>query len=157
MRQVRKPPPASRQREPAGHSASDAQICCSPPAHLAGSHVVVMAPELLRPPQQTSPDLQLAATAYGMDSVGQPEVRTGFESRQTVLGHVQKERGHVHLSEIDRLLHGIECVGFGANPLGRGHLEPYRDQTRPTADALCEAAAAPLGARSAARAGWCRW
>jgi hypothetical protein len=42
---------------------------------------------------------------------------------QTVLGYVQPPFGHVHVSEID----GTKVV----NPLQPGHLEPYRDFTKP--------------------------
>jgi murein DD-endopeptidase MepM/ murein hydrolase activator NlpD len=54
---------------------------------------------------------------------------TQFSSRQviagkTVLGTVIKSAGHVHLSEIRD--------GKVTNPLLKGHLQPYNDQTRPT-------------------------
>jgi hypothetical protein len=42
---------------------------------------------------------------------------------KTVLGHVDAVAGHVHLSEIDK-----DTV---VNPLIRGHLQPYRDTTKP--------------------------
>lgn len=46
----------------------------------------------------------------------------------TVLGWIQAKFGHVHLAEIDRYrVH---------NPLDRGHLEPYRDWTKPVATEL---------------------
>ena len=44
-------------------------------------------------------------------------------AKQTILGYVQPPFGHVHITEID----GIHAV----NPLQRGHLTPYRDQTKP--------------------------
>jgi hypothetical protein len=44
-------------------------------------------------------------------------------ARKTVLGYVQPPFGHVHITEID----GIRAV----NPLQPGHLEPYRDTTKP--------------------------
>ena len=46
----------------------------------------------------------------------------------TVLGWIQPEPCHVHLAEID--------YGRVQNPLAPGHLEPYRDKTRPRATAL---------------------
>jgi hypothetical protein len=49
-------------------------------------------------------------------------------SEQTVLGAVQPERGHVHLSEIDR--------GVVENPLQPGHLTPYQDDTPPSVGEL---------------------
>jgi len=42
---------------------------------------------------------------------------------KTILGYVQKAAGHVHLTEIRD--------GKVTNPLQRGHLTPYYDQTRP--------------------------
>jgi hypothetical protein len=44
-------------------------------------------------------------------------------ARKTILGYVQPPFGHVHISEID----GTNVV----NPLQPGHLEPYRDFTKP--------------------------
>ena len=47
---------------------------------------------------------------------------------RTVLGWIQVRYGHVHLAEIDgHLVH---------NPLAPGHLEPYRDHTKPQATEL---------------------
>jgi Peptidase family M23 len=47
---------------------------------------------------------------------------------RTVLGRIRVRYGHVHLAEIDHfLVH---------NPLDPGHLEPYRDRTRPVATDL---------------------
>jgi len=46
----------------------------------------------------------------------------------TVLGWIRPGYEHVHLAEID--YHVVH------NPLDRGHLEPYRDWTRPTATGL---------------------
>lgn len=53
-----------------------------------------------------------------------PAIRDGqwVTVGQTVLGHVERHRHHVHLAEIDR--------GHVVNPLSPGHLDPYRD-TRP--------------------------
>jgi hypothetical protein len=49
-------------------------------------------------------------------------------AERTVLGWVQARYGHVHLAEID---------GFRVhNPLDPGHLEPYRDETKPIATGL---------------------
>ena len=45
-------------------------------------------------------------------------------ARRTILGYVQPPFGHVHLTEIN----GPHSV----NPLQKGHLAPYADQTRPT-------------------------
>jgi len=47
---------------------------------------------------------------------------------RTVLGRIRADYGHVHLAEIDH--HVIH------NPLDPGHLEPYRDRTRPVASDL---------------------
>lgn len=47
---------------------------------------------------------------------------------KTVLGYVQREARHVHLSEID----GTRIV----NPLAPGHLWPYVDTTAPTVDSI---------------------
>jgi hypothetical protein len=46
----------------------------------------------------------------------------------TVIGHVQAAAGHVHLAEIDS--------GVLVNPLLRGHLQPYRDLTKPRVENL---------------------
>jgi len=46
----------------------------------------------------------------------------------TVIGHVQAAAGHVHLAEIDS--------GVLVNPLLRGHLQPYRDLTKPRVEDL---------------------
>jgi hypothetical protein len=54
-----------------------------------------------------------------------PAVRRGRRvvAYRTVLGWINAIYGHVHLAEIDgHLIH---------NPLDAGHLEPYRDHTRP--------------------------
>jgi hypothetical protein len=49
-------------------------------------------------------------------------------AEHTVLGWIQARFGHVHLAEIDHYrVH---------NPLDRGHLEPYRDWTKPHATEL---------------------
>jgi len=47
---------------------------------------------------------------------------------RTILGWIRVRYGHVHLAEID---HGVI-----QNPLAPGHLEPYRDRTRPVAGEL---------------------
>jgi hypothetical protein len=54
-----------------------------------------------------------------------PAVKEGQHvvARRTVLGHVEKWAGHVHLSEIRH--------GALVNPLLKGHLSPYRDTTKP--------------------------
>jgi hypothetical protein len=46
----------------------------------------------------------------------------------TVLGHIRKEAGHVHLSEFDG--------GIVVNPLAAGHLSPYSDTTKPVVDSI---------------------
>jgi hypothetical protein len=49
-------------------------------------------------------------------------------AQRTVIGWVRQKFGHLHLAELDgHLLH---------NPLDPGHLEPYRDWTRPQATGL---------------------
>ena len=57
-------------------------------------------------------------------------VRVGQEvvAEQTVLGWIQRPFDHVHLTEIDN--------NRAQNPLAPGHLESYRDRTRPRAIAL---------------------
>ena len=54
-----------------------------------------------------------------------PQVRVGshVEAYQTVIGHIHRGSGHVHLTE----LNGARYV----NPLAPGHLGPYKDQTTP--------------------------
>jgi hypothetical protein len=49
-------------------------------------------------------------------------------AERTVLGTVRRERGHVHLTEIDGSV--VE------NPLQPGHLTPYRDRTSPTVESV---------------------
>jgi hypothetical protein len=49
-------------------------------------------------------------------------------ARATVLGHILRPAGHVHLAELD---HGIIV-----NPLAPGHLEPYTDTTVPAVTAI---------------------
>jgi hypothetical protein len=59
-----------------------------------------------------------------------PSVRVGrtVVAGHTVLGWIRSTYQHVHLAEIDgSVIH---------NPLDPGHLEPYRDWTRPSAIAL---------------------
>jgi hypothetical protein len=54
-----------------------------------------------------------------------PTVRVGdhVEERQTVLGHIIRGQGHVHLTQIDN--------GRKVNPLAPGRLGPYADTTAP--------------------------
>jgi hypothetical protein len=49
---------------------------------------------------------------------------THVETRLTVLGHILRPAGHVHLAELDG--------GAFVNPLAAGHLTPYADDTTPT-------------------------
>jgi hypothetical protein len=53
-------------------------------------------------------------------------VRQGdhVDAQQTVLGHIIRGCGHVHLTEVDG--------GTIVNPLADGHLTPYDDHTTPT-------------------------
>lgn len=55
-----------------------------------------------------------------------PLVRVGQQvgAEQTVLGHIMRPAGHVHLTEYEN--------GRVVNPLAPGHLTPYRDTTKPT-------------------------
>src|SRR5690242_14259190 len=55
-----------------------------------------------------------------------PLVRNGQQvtARQTVLGHINRPSGHVHLTEYEG--------GRVVNPLVQGRLTPYHDSTRPT-------------------------
>jgi hypothetical protein len=59
-----------------------------------------------------------------------PIVRQGqfVRARRTVLGYVEAWAGHVHFGEIDR--------GHAVNPLERGHIAPYFDNTRPSVTEL---------------------
>lgn len=74
-----------------------------------------------------------------------PAVRVGktVVARRTVLGWIRSTYEHVHLAEIDgSIVH---------NPLDPGHLEPYRDSTRPLATTLyvhSGLVAHPLGTRA---------
>ena len=61
---------------------------------------------------------------------------------RTIVGHVEKGWGHVHLAEL--------VDGRYVNPLRRGALAPYRDATRPVARNLTvERDGAPLRGRRA--------
>jgi hypothetical protein len=60
-------------------------------------------------------------------------VGEGVTAYRTVLGHIAKPSGHVHLSEIDD---GVEV-----NPLQRGHLTPYSDHTTPRITSITSHAA----------------
>ena len=55
-----------------------------------------------------------------------PLVHTGdrVNADQTILGHIMKPAGHVHLTEYEN--------GHVVNPLLPGRLTPYHDSTRPT-------------------------
>jgi Peptidase family M23 len=67
-------------------------------------------------------------------------------ARHTVLGWIRVRYGHLHLAEIDG--------GVVHNPLDRGHLEPYRDWTKPVATDLYVndgPVASPLDGRSIGR------
>jgi murein DD-endopeptidase MepM/ murein hydrolase activator NlpD len=57
-------------------------------------------------------------------------VRVGqkVSAGRTRLGRILRGAGHVHLTELDG--------GRIVNPLGRGHLAPYRDTTRPSVDEI---------------------
>jgi hypothetical protein len=59
-----------------------------------------------------------------------PAVQVGqhVDADATVLGHIRKEAGHVHLSEYDG--------GIAVNPLAAGHLSPYSDTTKPVVDSI---------------------
>jgi murein DD-endopeptidase MepM/ murein hydrolase activator NlpD len=55
-------------------------------------------------------------------------VGSHVESYQTVIGHIHRGSGHVHLTELND--------GRYANPLAPGHLGPYKDQTTPRVTAI---------------------
>jgi murein DD-endopeptidase MepM/ murein hydrolase activator NlpD len=55
---------------------------------------------------------------HAMVSVG-----SHVEAYQTVLGHVHRGSGHVHLTELEN--------GQAVNPLAPGHIGPYADHTTP--------------------------
>jgi murein DD-endopeptidase MepM/ murein hydrolase activator NlpD len=57
-------------------------------------------------------------------------VRAGDEvkAQDTVLGHILRASGHVHLTEFED--------GKPVNPLGPGHIGPYADQTTPSVTAI---------------------
>jgi hypothetical protein len=59
-----------------------------------------------------------------------PLVRVGqqVEAQQTILGHIVRPSGHVHLTEYEN--------GRVVNPLAAGRLTPYHDSTRPTVDSI---------------------
>jgi hypothetical protein len=59
-------------------------------------------------------------------------VRVGAQvtASETVLGHIAKPCGHVHLSELDG--------GIYVNPLQVGHLAPYHDDTAPQVTGVTE-------------------
>jgi hypothetical protein len=59
-----------------------------------------------------------------------PLVKVGqhVEARKTVLGHIVKPAGHVHLTEYEN--------GRVVNPLVPGRLTPYHDTTRPTINSI---------------------
>lgn len=50
-------------------------------------------------------------------------VGSHVEAHQTVIGHIHRGSGHVHLTELDD--------GQAVNPLAPGHLGPYADHTTP--------------------------
>jgi murein DD-endopeptidase MepM/ murein hydrolase activator NlpD len=50
------------------------------------------------------------------------------DAQSTVLGHILRGSGHVHLTEIDN--------GVTVNPLAPGHLTPYTDTTVPRVDSI---------------------
>jgi murein DD-endopeptidase MepM/ murein hydrolase activator NlpD len=50
------------------------------------------------------------------------------DAQSTILGHILRGSGHVHLTEIDN--------GVTVNPLAPGHLSPYNDTTVPTVGAI---------------------
>lgn len=50
------------------------------------------------------------------------------DAQTTVLGHILRGCGHVHLTEIDN--------GVTVNPLAPGHLAPYADTTVPTVSSI---------------------
>jgi len=59
-----------------------------------------------------------------------PTVKLGQQvsTDRTVLGHIIRGTGHVHLTEVD---HGVV-----ADPLLPGHLTPYRDTTKPVVTSI---------------------
>jgi hypothetical protein len=52
---------------------------------------------------------------------------------QTVLGRIQPQFGHLHLTEIDTEPNGLRRAH---NPLAAGHLEPYQVRTKPAVTGL---------------------
>lgn len=50
-------------------------------------------------------------------------VGSHVEAYQTVVGHIRRGSGHVHLTEVEN--------GHAVNPLAPGHLGPYSDHTTP--------------------------
>jgi murein DD-endopeptidase MepM/ murein hydrolase activator NlpD len=57
-------------------------------------------------------------------------VRVGdrVEARETVVGHILRGSGHVHLTHLED--------GKAVNPLAPGHIGPYADSTTPRVDAI---------------------
>jgi hypothetical protein len=81
----------------------------------------------------------LNPSAVAVSTAGRPDfqyfhlelaVRNGQHvvARRTVLGRITPWAGHVHFSEVFR--------GRARNPLAPGHLQPYRDHTRPHVHAI---------------------
>jgi murein DD-endopeptidase MepM/ murein hydrolase activator NlpD len=59
-----------------------------------------------------------------------PRVRVGdrVQARETVLGHILRAAGHVHLTQLRD--------GKAVNPLAPGNIGPYADSTTPRVDAI---------------------
>ena len=55
-------------------------------------------------------------------------VGSHVEAHQTVLGHIQRGSGHVHLTELED--------GRAVNPLAPGHIGPYADRTTPRVNSI---------------------
>ena len=55
-------------------------------------------------------------------------VGTHVDAYQTVLGHIKRGSGHVHLTELDG--------GRAVNPLAPGHIGPYSDHTTPRVSSI---------------------
>ncbi len=91
-----------------------------------GTRVFPVAPGRVQAVGSTSVAVRTESGARFVYSDIKPSVSEGEEVRSgtTVLGYVRAGVGALHLTELQS--------GRAVNPLGREHLAPYRDTTRPT-------------------------
>ena len=70
------------------------------------------------------PTRRVTRSSSSTSTSSRSSARAQVYAKKTILGYVQPPFQHVHLTEIN----GTHSV----NPLGKGHLTPYVDHTRPT-------------------------